>query len=623
MRTKPRLSCGSALVALVAFAVGGCQQSCKSDRHPYVPYAIGETSSSRETAAAAPPLEHDGGGAAFSERAAAIAPPNATEWSVDGVSLDAPPGRVFALALVDDFDGDGAADALAVVRSPDKSAPGEVVYYAGQHGKAGGVGAAEPIASPVELATDPAAARADPAACAATQRLALVGNHSAFVEIGAPCPKVDAASRFIAVLVGAKVHLAAVIHDPPSSPKLTVDADGSDFDGDGIDDVALRVALEGGSAPFDPGPKVSAILRWRDRPAGLSRDASATDASFVSLASTAMARSVRSKEASGVPAFAAQTRALFRAICPEGGATRIAEVGSGSIACGPSHALEESNFAEVRALVTMGDPLRAIAALDRAQRPPATKTASRAAEAQAWIVQAAPALLATSIRTISAVPKLDRGTSPSWGPLAFETSGKLLVRTTAGVVRVDPDEGDEMDADDVGAWPSPVVSPDGSLRWIEAYNPCDGVALRATLAPTGEEGQMRDVALPIGAPLAAHCSKKGEAASAIAIAWGGRGLEAIVAGEPVLVGPDLVHAKPLPTALDQPVAPGAPRSPDGKVLVVPTSFGVLVRAAKTRLYRAPELDGTYASQRDCAVSNDATHVACVKSNRVWVGTWEP
>jgi hypothetical protein len=44
--------------------------------------------------------------------------------------------------------------------------------------------------------------------------------------------------------------------------------------------------------------------------------------------------------------------------------------------------------------------------------------------------------------------------------------------------------------------------------------------------------------------------------------------------------------------------------------------------ARTRILRASELDATYAEQRDCAVSNDATHVACVRAGKAWVGTWD-
>jgi hypothetical protein len=321
-----------------------------------------------------------------------------------------------------------------------------------------------------------------------------------------------------------------------------------------------------------------------------------------------------------------QVRALYRAVCPEAGAPRIVRrTGSAALACVQSRALEDASFAEVRAWVTLDDPLRAAEALERAQRPPATKTASRVGDAQGWITQDAPVALAREIRYVASVPRPEKGTSPAWGPLAFEPLGKLLVRTQAGVRRVDPDLGDEQDADAVTSWPTAVASPDGSMVWIEAYDPCDGFALRATIAPTGD-GDMHDVVLPVPPPLGGpRCSGRGERARVLPIAWGPRGIEAIVDGEPVLVSPDFTRAHALAAMLDQPYTPGAPRSPNGKTLVVPTTLGLLVRRTGERKRRAcsPELDGTYAQQRGCTVNDDATRVACVHAGKAWVGTWDP
>jgi len=182
----------------------------------------------------------------------------------------------------------------------------------------------------------------------------------------------------------------------------------------------------------------------------------------------------------------------------------------------------------------------------------------------------------------------------------------------------------------VTAWRAGVVSPDGAYRWIEAYDACDGVALHATFAPTAN-GDARDVALPIAPPLGAHCAHqagdhagaRGDPAQTFAVAWGTRGLEAIVAGEPILVSPDLVRATASQSSLDQPTTLGAPRSPNGRVLVTPTSMGLLVRGAHSRLFRARELEGGYLDVRDCTVSDDAARVACVRGGRAFVGIWLP
>ena len=107
---------------------------------------------------------------------------------------------------------------------------------------------------------------------------------------------------------------------------------------------------------------------------------------FASLAAQANVRAKNAKEAATVLGLVAQTRALWRAVCADGGAPRLVGVaGTGAITCGSTRALEELGLAEVRSYVTMGDPLRAALALDRAERSPASRTPSRATEARGWI----------------------------------------------------------------------------------------------------------------------------------------------------------------------------------------------------------------------------------------------
>jgi len=602
--------------------LGGCK-SCRNE-HPYVPYTIDEAGPPSPVADEDAALPAVADAAAFAERPAIVPPPEATRWTLEGLDIAAPAERVFALGLTADIDGDGARDAIAVVRRTGAALDlGELVLYRGNPG-AGGVAPAATIASPPQAALDPT--------CGATQRLAQVGRHSVVVELGATCAGHGPTPppRWLAVVAIApqpRVSFSAVLVDPPNAPKLTLDIDGSDRDGDGLDDVALRVTLEGGGAPFEPAPKASALLRWFDRPAGMGRDPGEPDASLRTLSGVANARAARAKDAPSVALQARIIRSLYSAICIEGGSPRITEVlGARAIACGPSRAVEEAGLAEVRAATTMGDPLRAIAALDRAQLPPATRTAARTNDATTWITQAAPVAMATQVRALAAVPQIERGRAPSWAALAFEASGKLLVRTLAGVVRVDPMAGDEAAAEDVPAWRTGVVSPDGASRWIEAYDPCDAFALHATFAPAGADGEARDVVLPIAPPLGTKCAATGahgEPAAALPIAWGARGLEAIVAGEPLLFAPDLSRATLAVASLDQPVTAGAPRSPNGKVLVVPTSQGILTRGSRARLLRARELEGGYLELRDCVVSDDATRVACVRGGRAFVGIWDP
>lgn len=615
------------LLTAALLGAGGCR-GCHDD-HPFVPYAIAPsapTASSMEapSPSASAATAADAGTEGFASEPALVAPPGSSQWTVGGMPLAAPEGQILVMALARDFDGDGASDAFAIVRPADGSNdPGRLIFYPGK--ARGGPISIDP---PTNLARD--------ASCTPIDRLEAVGPHAVLVELGAQCPMRPSSApvRWVAIVDGAaaaKVRLAVTVADPAGAPALSIDADTSDRDADVREDIAMRVTLEGGGAPLEPGPRVSATLAWLDRPAGLSRDTGATEASFASLASAASTHAVRVKDAPTVPGYVSQARALWRATCAEGGAPRVVGVaGTGALGCGVGRALEQLGLAVVRAYATMGDPMRAAFALDRAERAPASRTPARAAEAQGWITRLAPLAPARSVRGIAAVPVEPHGHEPAWGPLAFEPGGKLLVRTAAGVVRVDPDQGDEAAAGGVD-WKPAVASPDGSQRWIEAYDPCDGLPLRATFASGGDD-DMRDVALPVPPPLAGRCAgSRGAPARAIPVAWGPRGLEAIVEGEPILFAPDLASASLLTAFLDQPAARGSPRSPDGQTYLVPTDTGLLVQqgiekggspGAHARLLRARELDGTYGEQRGCVVSDDGTHAACVHAGHAWVGAWD-
>ncbi len=623
--------CGRGLaVAFLGVEAASCR-GCHDD-HPYVPYSIGSADAPREVAADAmgPAAAASSGADAappFRDEPAVAAPAALARWPLQGLELVAPDGLVFVSAIVRDFDGDGAADAFALARPPAGGEPGVLAYYRGELADAGPALGAPVVFAPPALFRD--------ATCAPIGRLGAAGRHAVLAELGASCPlhPSSAPDRWVAVVTAGAagsaptVRIAATVADPPGATALTIDGEAVDRDADGREDLALRVTIEGGGAPLEPGPRVSAVFAWLDRAAGLSRDPGVTEASFGSLAATAASRATRPREAPAVSGFVAQIRALWRAACSDGGSPRIVGLaGTGSLTCASARALESAGLAEVRAYTTMGDPLRAALALDRAERPPAAKTPARLAEAQRWLASLAPIAIARSVRAISAVPLLSRAHVPAWGALAFEPSGKLLVRTRSGVVRVDADAGDEQDADGVAQWPTAVTSPDGAMRWIETYDPCDGLPLHATFAASNGE-DLRDLVLPVSPQLADHCAgARGAPARALPVAWGPAGLQAIVEGDPVLVSPDLAHASALAAFLDQPAVAGAPRSPDGRLLVVPTGAGLLVRGPESaRVLRASELEGTYGDLRDCAASNDGGHVACVRDGKpeakAWVGAW--
>jgi len=583
-----------------------------------VPYTVADAAPSAEDAGSADPsavvIGADAG--VTPAEPAVLAPVGATRWTVEGVDLVAPPDRVLVSALVRDFDDDGAKDALAIVRAPpppgkpSEAGAAELVHYAGN---------AKGPPTGITLVGSPPP-RTD-AACAPLARLERIGPHTAFAEVGATCTR-GPSSRALYVVRLARspsVAFSLAVADPSAAQKLTIDADGGDRDHDGLDDVTLRVAIESGGPPFEPAPKLAAKLAFFDRPAGASRDAEEPDASLKGVAAQAAARAVRAKDAPTVSGLVQQMRALYRAMCSEGGAPRLVSLrtgGGGAISCGSSKPLEDAGVAETRAFVTMGDALRAITAAEAAQLPPATRTAARANELRKLVDDVAPVTPPRSARVLDVPVSWTRAPHPEWGSLGFEPSGRLLVRAGDKVMRVDPDSGEAADAE-MPAWPTQVLAPDGKSRWLEATHACEGVAMRATFAPV-TEGEMRDVLLPVPPPVGGRCSGgHGEPAPTIPIAWSARGLEAIVAGVPVLIRPESSVAAILASPTGEMPPLGSPRSPGGRAFAVATSAGVLVKAARAVRVKAPELE-PYEDVRQCTTTDDGSRIACVKRGKVVV-----
>ena len=606
---------------VVAASMGGCR-ACAND-HPYVPPAV-ETSATNASDAGPNGLANSGGSAAVEDSGSAtamvepalVAPPASTSWETNGLTLEAG-GREIVLALVGDFDADGKKDALAIVRPVQAerkpgSSTGELVFF---HGGAEG--------PPGAIASGPALGAQT--TCAPTARLEKIGPRSAFAEIGSSCPRGVGSRAIIVVRLAPPapaIAFDAIVNDPREAPKLTIDVDAADRDKDGIDDVVLRVGLEGGGPGLESAPRLGAKLAFFDRPAGPSRDPDEPEASLRAIASQATARAGKPKDAASVPPLVQQMRALYRAMCADGGAARITKIHGGSaVTCGSSKPLEDAGVAEVRAWVTQGDALRAFAAAGQAQLPPATKTAAKTNDLQKLLSDVAPALEARSVRPLSVAVDAPRDGHPEWGPLAFEYTGKLLVRHGKSVTRIDPESG-EGEAADMVAWKDEVISPDGKSRWLEAYHGCEGVALRATFAPTGD-GEMVDVVLPVPPRLGKTCTGgRGEPASAVPLAWGPRGLEAIVAGQPLLIKPDSSQATALTAFTDETPPPGSPRSHATKTMALAMPNGILVRGRipdRWSMVRSPDLE-PYADVRRCTINDDGSRLACIRRRSVVLAT---
>jgi hypothetical protein len=282
----------------------------------------------------------------------------------------------------------------------------------------------------------------------------------------------------------------------------------------------------------------------------------------------------------------------------------------------------------------MGDIPRAIASLERIAWTPAAITPARRTELEKAITKAAPVRSNVTVKMLSTSPDFEPGQVPAWGPLTFAPSGDLLVRVRGGVGLVNVTTGEETAESGIPSWPLAVTSADGHARWLSLFDPCDGLALRVRMGAASEPASAvpgplnpaaggKEIDVPIAVATPGRCTPGSPPARLwpTPIAWDKAGLEAWMAGEPVLVLPDFGSVKPLSAtaSLGQPVHAGSPRSPDGRSFAIGTRLGVLVRTPTSfQIWRPADLQGPwgYSDLRFCTASNDARAIACVRDGRV-------
>ena len=573
------------------------------------------------------------GRAGFAAEAAASRLQDSTRWTVDGIDLQAPPESVFVSAVVHDFEETG----------------GRMLRHraSGRGHRSGPARRTSPRGSrghprrdcDLRAARGPRPRRRLPPSPTACER---VGKRAVLAELGVQCAArtTSAPARWVAVVAARRgrerrrssraahgVRFAGTVLDPPGAPALSVEADTADRDGDGLADVALRVTLEGGGAPFEPGPRVSATLAWLDRPAGLSRDVAATEVVFRSARRVlrSLARAA-AQYAPTVPRYVAQARALWRALCSEGGAP----ASWAWPASGCHHVRRRASrsrtlgLAEARSYVTQGDALRAALAIDRAERPPAAHTPARANEAVGWLAPIAPVAMARSVHAVAAVRLSWPGdTSPhgarsrsrpaasSWCARARESCAWTRMRAT----RPTPT------ARLAGRRPScrSTARCAGSRRTIPATASRCAPPLHPRAATTCTTSRCRSRRRSTTAATARAALRAGAAA------WRGAraGSRPSWRACPCSSRRTCLALRPsCPSSSLRHCSAGRARR-DGKTLVVPTSAGLVVRGpARTRLLRAAELDGATGEPQACTVSYDGAHVACMQAGKAWVGTWD-
>lgn len=629
MRTGILPPMAIALLLAVVSLGAGCSGSCGRST-PYVPFLedAGAVAARDGDVAAADAAVDGGSKTGFQKIQSTLAPAGATHFALDGLSFDAPAGSAVVAALARDVDGDGLKDVVAWTQ-PTGGGGGELRFF---KGSSGGLLPGRPVTG-----TTAGSDLSLPAPCVAKPAptmLTLVGPHSVALDLRPTCGEGAPTQRrfvFAAFAPSPSVRWSARVAEPPAGWTFGIEIDANDTDGDGIDDPELKLALEGGGPPWEPGDRVVARLPYWDRPAGLSRDRKFPEASFQGVAQQALARSGKKGSPLAALALVRRLRILHGALCAEGGAPWLEIGGERGVGCGASKALEDAGLAELKASLASNDLLVALATRERLSTASVARTKKTRDEVDKLLESAAPAVWA-SLKEPKVPPHTASKGAPAWGALAFESSGKLLVRTTTGVFRVDPTTLDEREADDATSWPWEVALPGKDARLSSVIDPCDAPHLAARVAghdvPTGV-ALLPLPMLPTMGP--SRCAGGGAAFAAVPVAWGPSGLYTLVAHEPVLVPAALTSESgaratgtiPAPNAPVQGAfVPGAPRSPNGAWLVVPSRFGLLRRddsaGGQSSYVRVKELEGLYPSLRECAIADGGARLACVRESKVLI-----
>jgi hypothetical protein len=573
----------------------GCR--CSEDR-PYTPFHI-EPKKPVTIASASPSAAAPAGSAeAARTRQAALAPKDVIEWTLDGIAISVPPERLIERALTADLDGDGQTEAIAWTRSrteaADSATTGELLL----------IGPKAPPPGRV-IAKLPPFVPAGPG-CHHAVSLAQTGPQTVTLDIAARCEAAllpRSPTRGVAVLSPSRDRVTVLelrVADPAPGETLSLAVDSADRDGDGRDDVRVTVGVGTEGNP----PDVTADMVWLDRTAGASRDASEPARSLAAIASPSAAHASGKITSRQVPARVASARRLHATLCAESGTPRLFDADGAAFTCsGIAGALSTILAAEVRAAILRRDAPGAVAALARDGWYQGSLAAKQREGLVKDLTTAWPKRGAAE-RLLDPVPRAKSGL-PRWSPLTFDTDGTLLIQTQEGISRVHPEDGRSEDASDgVEAWPL-AVGAGAAPRWTGIAFPCERseVALLESDA-TGTPLPSRPTRLVAPRPGPCGHATRLPTPALVPVEWTDIRQAGLIGGALFGVG-DTAELGPT-------LQKGAPRSPDGKILVVPSAFGVVVATGpKAELWAAQ--DGLELS--DCVVANGAARVACVRGER--------
>ncbi|HKY39496.1 MAG TPA: hypothetical protein VJN18_26335 [Polyangiaceae bacterium] len=564
-------------------AVSSACDGCQHDK-PYNPFGV---TSALPDASAEPPPTTSAKPEPSKYRPAIVAPAGSRKIKMGELVLDAPPRYLFDRAVVI---GEGATQqAVAWVKAEPEARDvplGALIGFAASGERK-------------QIAELPSFVPSAPG-CAHTTRLVQSGPRSVLVDTLATC-QIPLLARVpiqaISVISPASAQpeiLALRLAAPAANEALAVDADSSDRDGDGREDVKLTLTLSGPDSA-----KASASLTFLDRAAGVSRDAAEPRASLLLAAKAILAKAGPSAIAE-VDAM----RRLLASLCAEGATSRVFDAEGSPLRCGDVGAVIDTLArAEVLARLAAKDPLGAVSVLTRSDWY-FKKLSADAEKAITKELTKRLLAMAPTATPLNARPKASKG--PHFSPLWFEPDGSLLIVGDAGVTRVTPDAASETAVDSEAgstAWPLDVVDP-GGKRLSGSLCSCDASEIQ--LATVDAAGSIQPgLSTRLLAPRPGGCRGRFICPDPVPIAASADGFSVLIAGTPV-------EPKKLGPALP---SPGSARSPDGKWLVIATPLGLVVSGQAQELWKLPDAPLDTRRAQDCVVANDRAAVACVVDGR--------
>ena len=576
---------GSALV--LGSLLPGCR-GCSEDR-PYTPF--GTTTALPDAlpgpSSEAVPAPSGSVGAPLPGEKAVLAPAGSVKWQVGDQTLEAPPGYVFNQAVRGRFGEREVAIAWLDADATDAGARA-----------AGALWLFPSEGPPRALAELPGFVPSGPG-CKVFAALSRTGPQTVTLDARGECPGAFIARapvRALVVVAPNAEHAEVLsLRVAPPAPGETLDlaATTSDRDGDGRDDVLVDVRVGVAAKPGTSVAAASAPLVWLDRAAGPSRDSSEPGRSLLRAAQREAGRAKTKKVAEEVVQNVTLLRRLVATLCAEGATPRLLDVDGNPFGCGSlAGVVDALATAEVTAELTRGRVLEAFGALLRDGWYLGKTSAAVRQKLERQLFDAVTPATAV-VKTLDPRPLTEH--APRYSPLAFEASGALTVQTFGGVVRTEAD----------GSAPTPLgagVAPRGldvlvapGQRFAGVTFSCDRSEIMLAL-----EGAPPLVTALLS-PRPGACGHAPFFASSVppVLAAGGGKLAVLVGGS--VVG----------NAGKAPNVAGAASSPDGRWVVLPTPYGLLVDGPVHRLVNLGAAVREPAALTDCVVSDSGDSTACV------------